>query len=76
MRGGALGSLDDFGGIGIVLQAGNIFGNRAVKKGDTLGQIPKIAAQNIRIVMIKAGPIQTHIAPCWPPNPNQRPRQR
>ena len=57
MRGGVFGGCNHSFGVWHARQAGDIFSDRAVKQVHLLRQIANIAAQNIRIILIKRSTI-------------------
>ena len=64
--------VDHGGPVGILLQAGDVFGNGSVKQRDPLRQIANVTAQLVRIVLVKCRPIQPHLAASGLPRANQR----
>ncbi len=72
---GQPGGFDDLGVIALRAEAGDVFGNRAVKQLHPLWQIPDIAAQVGRIILIKRSAIQPDFATRDPPGTRQGPRK-
>ncbi len=57
-------------------QAGDVFGNRALKQLDVLGQIPNIGPQLIAVPALDRALIEQHLPRHLRPNPQNAPRQR